>query len=225
MRNGLSNLRGNRDSHTNQRSHREPNNHEPENMISSVVLAAGRADRASEQKLLMPLRDKPVLQWVLEGALASDLHEIVCVVHNLEAVRRKISLVHERLYWLTNHAADQGQSTSVIAGLWAIDPKSVGALFLVGNEPMVQHELIDSLVERFKTTNALIVAPSFRGQTRDPVLFRRDLFPELLQLTGDRAGRGLIEKYPKKTALVEWNDEVSFKDMDVCEGYEKMKGS
>jgi molybdenum cofactor cytidylyltransferase len=186
-------------------------------MISSVVLATGRADRASEQKLLMPLRDKPVLQWVLESALASDLHEIVCVVHNLGAVRRKISLVHERLYWLTNQAADQGQSTSVIAGLWAIDPKSVGVLFLVGDEPMVQHELIGLLVERFKTTNALIVAPSFRGQTRNPVLFRRDLFPELLQLTGDRVGPGLIEKYREKTALVEWNDEVSFKDMDVGE--------
>ena len=140
-------------------------------MISSVVLAAGRADRASEQKLLMPLRGKPVLQWVLENALASALHEIVCIVRDLQAVRRKISLVDERLYWLTNHAADQGQSTSVIAGLWAIDPKSVGALFLVGDEPMVQHELIDSLVERFKTTNALIVAPNFQGQARNPVLF------------------------------------------------------
>ena len=95
-------------------------------MISSVVLATGRADRTSEQELLMPLRGKPVLQRVLESALASDLHEIVCVVRDLEAVRRRISLVDERLYWLTNPAADQGQSTSVIAGLWAIDPKSDG---------------------------------------------------------------------------------------------------
>jgi molybdenum cofactor cytidylyltransferase len=192
-------------------------------MISSVVLAAGRADRASEQKSLMPLRGKPMLQWVLEGALASALHEIVCIVRDLEAMRRKISLVDERLYWLTNHVADQGQSTSVIAGLWAIDSKSVGALFLVGDEPMVQHELINSLVERFKTTNALIVAPSFRGQTRNPVLFRRDLFPELLQLTGDRCGQGLIEKYRKKTSLVEWNDELSFKDIDVRDDYERIK--
>ena len=46
-----------------------------------------------EQKLLLPLRGKPVLQWVLESALAADLHEIVCVVHDLSAVRRRISLV------------------------------------------------------------------------------------------------------------------------------------
>ena len=111
-------------------------------MISAVVLAAGRGDRATEQKLLVPLRDKLVLQWVLESALASDLHEIVCVVRDLEAVRRKISLVDERLYWLTNPAADHGQSTSVIAGLWAIDPKSNGALFLAGDQPMIRLSLL-----------------------------------------------------------------------------------
>jgi molybdenum cofactor cytidylyltransferase len=192
-------------------------------MISSVVLAAGRADRAREQGLLLPLRDKPVLQLVLESALASDLHEIVCVVRDLEAVRRRISLVDERLYWLTNQATDQGQSGSVIAGLWAIDPKSDGALLLMGNQPMVRRELINSLVERFENTHALIVAPSFQGQTRNPVLFRRDLFPQLLQLTGDQSGRVLIEKYRKKTALVEWNNEVSFMGIDVREDYEKMK--
>jgi len=82
-----------------------------------------------EQKLIMPLRDKSVLQQVLESALASDLHEIVCVVRNLEAVRHRITLSDKRLYWLTNPAADQGQSSPVIAGLWAIDPKSGGALF------------------------------------------------------------------------------------------------
>jgi molybdenum cofactor cytidylyltransferase len=171
----------------------------------------------------MPLRDKPVLQRVLESALASDLHEIVCVVRDLEAVRRRISLVDERLYWLTNQATDQGQSSSVIAGLWAIEPKSDGALLLMGNQPMVRRELINSLVERFENTNALIVAPSFQGQTRNPVLFRRDLFPKLLQLTGDRDGRVLIEKYRKKTSLVEWNDEVSFTDVNVREDYKNIE--
>ena len=66
------------------------------------------------------------------------------------------------------------------------------------------------MVERFENSAALIVAPNFQGQARNPILFRRDLFPKLLQLTGDRDGRELIEKYRKKTSLVEWNDEVAF---------------
>jgi CTP:molybdopterin cytidylyltransferase MocA len=88
---------------------------------------------------------------------------------------------------------------------------------------MIQSKLIDALVKRFNNSAALIVAPNFQGQARNPVLFRRDLFPELLQLTGDHNGRELIEKYRKKTDLVEWNDEVSFKDIDVRGDYERIK--
>ena len=194
-------------------------------MISSVVLAANRAEKLGEEKLLLPLCEKPVLQWVIENALATALHEIVCVVRDLKTVRRNISLVDKRLYWLTNNAADGGQSTSVIAGLWAIDPKSDGALFLVGDQPLIRSELIQSLVQRFENSAALIVAPRFQGETRNPVLIRRELFPELLQLMGDRGARTLTEKYRKQTAFIEWNDELSFVDIDVHEDYEKLRRS
>jgi len=192
-------------------------------MISAIVLAAGRAQRMGEQKLLLPIRGKPVLQWVLEAALAADVAEVICVVRELETVRRHIS-VDPRLFWLVNYAADRGQSTSVIAGLWAIDPKSDGALFLVGDQPLIRRDLLNALIERFENSAAWIVAPSFQGQSRNPVLFRRILFPELLRITGDRGGRGLIEKYRDKTELVEWDDELAFMDLDVREDYERLNG-
>ncbi len=192
-------------------------------MISAVVLAAGQAQKMGEEKLLLPVRDKPVLQWVLESTLRAELHEVICVVRDLAALRRRITVAAPRLYWLVNYAADRGQSTSVIAGLWATNPKSDGALFLVGDQPLIRTEVIDALVERFETCPALIVAPCFQGQTRNPILFRRDLFPELLQLTGDRGGRALLEKYQQQTELVEWQDELPFLDVDVREDYERLK--
>jgi molybdenum cofactor cytidylyltransferase len=192
-------------------------------MISAVVLAAGRAERMGEQKLLLPLNDKPVLQWVLESALSSSLHEVTCVVRDLKPIRQRITLAHSRLHWLVNYAADRGQSTSVIAGLWAIDPRSQGALFLVGDQPLVRKDLIDALIERFEQSSALIVAPSFKGRARNPVLFRRELFHELLKLTGDRGGRLLLEKYKSGTNLVEWDQEMPFLDIDVREDYERLK--
>src|SRR5918911_3376529 len=139
-------------------------------MISAVVLAAGRAERMGEQKLLLPLNDKPVLQWVLENALSSSVHEVTCVVRDLKPLQQRITLVHDRLHWLVNYAADRGQSTSVIAGLWAIEPRSEGALFLVGDQPLVRKDLIDALTARFEQSSALIVAPSFKGRARNPVL-------------------------------------------------------
>lgn len=193
-------------------------------MISAVILAAGRAERMGEQKLFLPLGGKPVLQWVLESALASDLDEIVCVTRDFAPVRRQITLTDERLFWLLNYAADRGQSTSVIAGLWAANQDCDGVMFMVGDQPLISKELINALIDKFDDDSALIVAPKFNGEPRNPVLFRRQLFPELLKLTGDRGGRALLEKHRRKTALIEWPEEHPFLDLDVPEDYERLKG-
>jgi molybdenum cofactor cytidylyltransferase len=192
-------------------------------MISAVILAAGRAERMGEQKLFLPLGGKPVLQWVLESALASDLGEIICVARDLTPVRRQIPLADERLFWLLNYAADLGMSTSVTAGLWAANPQSEGVMFLLGDQPLIRKELINSLIEKFTAGEARIVAPQFNGEARNPVLFHRELFPDLLQLTGDRGGRALLEKHREKLALVDWQDEVPFLDIDAPEDYERIK--
>ena len=192
-------------------------------MISAVILAAGRAERMGEPKLFLPLGGKPVLQWVLESALASDLDEVICVTRELNSARRQIEVSDERLFWLLNYAADRGQSTSVIAGLWAANAASEGVMFLCGDQPLVRPELINKLIEKFDDTSAWIVAPSFKGEARNPILFRRKLFPELLQLTGDRGGRPLLDKHKRKTALVEWPDESPFLDIDVRADYERLK--
>ncbi|HEY7166725.1 MAG TPA: nucleotidyltransferase family protein [Candidatus Binatia bacterium] len=191
-------------------------------MISAIVLAAGRAQRMGEQKLFLPFRGKPVLQWVIESALAADVREVICVVRDLTSIKQRIRLVDERLMWLVNNAADRGQSSSVIAGLWAIEPQSQGALFLVADQPMMSRELINRLLERFRNGSALIVAPSFAGQPRNPVLFRRELFPELLKLTGDHGGRLLLEQYRDRLDLMEWHEETPFVDIDVREDYERL---
>ena len=192
-------------------------------MISAVILAAGRAERMGEQKLFLPLGGKPVLQWVLESALASDLDEIICVTRDFAPVRRQITLTDERLFWLLNYAADRGQSTSVIAGLWAANQDCDGVMFMVGDQPLISKELINALIDKFDDDSALIVAPKFNGEPRNPVLFRRQLFPELLKLTGDRGGRALLEKHRRKTALIEWPEEQPFLDLDVPEDYDRLK--
>lgn len=192
-------------------------------MISGIVLAAGESKRMGQDKLFLDFRGKPVLAWVLEAALASGLGEVICVVRELERVEKKIPLRSRKLRWVVNEEASKGQSTSIIAGLKAISPQSDGALFIVGDQPLIKKELIDGLVALFARTGAAVAAPTYQGETRNPVLFHRELFPELLKLTGDRGGKNLIEKHKDRAAFLEWHEESPFLDLDVCEDYRELK--
>jgi molybdenum cofactor cytidylyltransferase len=178
-------------------------------MISTVVLAAGRSRQPAKHNLTLPLEDKPALQWILENVLASAVDEVICIADDLAAARREINIIDRRLIWHLNTAAGQAQSTAVIAGLWASHPESAGVMFVAAEPPFVRKELINALIERFAKSPASIVAASIRDQPPNPILFRRDLYPELLTLTGDDRGLSLLERHIEKTALVEWQEYLS----------------
>ena len=191
-------------------------------MISAVVLAAVDARKTGVQNLSLRLDDKPVLQWVLESALASDVAEVICVTDDLAAARREIKLVDSRLFWHWNPAASRGQSTSVIAGLWASHPQSDGVLFLAGDQ-LVRKDLINSLIVKFEQSPASIVTAPFAAERHEPILFRRGLFPELLKLTGDIGASSLLEKHAKETALVDWQDENPYVNSARQRASERLK--
>ena len=192
-------------------------------MISAVILTTGPEQSAVEPKVFLPLKGKPVLQWVLENALAANLDEIICVTRELRLVRKQIHLVDERLFWITDYAVDQGTNAGVISGLWATNPKSDGVLFLHGDQPLVRTELIDALLARFRESGAWIVAPSFHGKAHNPLLFHRELFPELVRLSGKRTPRSLLREHRRKTALVECSDEILFLDLDVRSDFDRIE--
>lgn len=181
-------------------------------MISTVVLAARSSWQAAEKQPSAPFRNQPTLQSILENVLASVVDEVICVTDDLEAARRDIKLVDSRLVWHFNAGAQRGQSSSVIAGLWASDPKSDGIMLVAAELSPFRRELIDLLIGRFESSPAWIVAPKTGDEAPNPIVFRRELYPELLKLTGDDWGVSLVAKHAEKAARVELAEEPkSFK--------------
>ena len=148
-----------------------------------------------------------MLQSILEGVLASNVDEVICITDDLAPVRRHIKLIDSRLFWHLNSAAFQGRSSSVIAGLWASHPRSDAVIFVACEPPVVGTALINSMIEKTKTSVAWIIVATLAGQPRGPLLFRRELFPEILELTGDDTGASLLEKHAQNTALVPWQEQ------------------
>ena len=95
----------------------------------------------------------------------------------------------------------------MMAGLWASNPQSDGVMFVACEPPIVSKELINSLIETFKSSVASIVAANVPGRPPNPLLFRRELFTEILELRSEDIAASLIEKHPKRTVFVQWQEQ------------------
>ena len=70
-------------------------------MIGAIALAAGRSRRMGTQKLLLPLRGKPIIASVVDELLKSTLEEI-CVVVGRDAWQVESALDGRNVHLVSN---------------------------------------------------------------------------------------------------------------------------
>jgi molybdenum cofactor cytidylyltransferase len=143
---------------------------------------------------------------------------VVVAGDQIPAIRQELAGLNVLL--APNPDWEQGQSTSVKAGLWSLPENCQGAVFFLGDQPQIPPILAQTLVEAHAASLAPIVAPLVDGQRGNPVLFDRDTFSDLTALEGDVGGRPLFAKYPVE--WVPWHDPGVLLDIDTPEDYQRL---
>jgi molybdenum cofactor cytidylyltransferase len=193
-------------------------------MISAIVLAAGRSTRLGRSKQLLPLGGLPLLAHVLRNAAAANLDEVVLVLgHNATTIAGAVGDWGQRIVVNPDYAA--GQSTSLRAGLAALDPRSEAAIVLLGDQPQVTRPIIDAITDTYRATGGPIVLPTYGGDRGNPVLFARLLFPELARLTGDEGARSLLATHAAEVVPIPVSDSPPPRDVDTEEDYAALVAS
>jgi molybdenum cofactor cytidylyltransferase len=120
-----------------------------------------------------------------------------------------------------NPAYRKGISSSIRSGMTVLDPKSVGILIALGDQPFVKAQTINALIKAFKNGKGGIIVPSFKGKRGHPVIFHRRYAKELLRLEGDVGGKRIIESHPHDVWEVPVKSEGVVKDIDTWNVYKK----
>ena len=183
--------------------------------VRGVILAAGLGRRMGVIKQLLPMHGRPILQHVVDAARSSGLEHILLVLgHAHEAIRAKIDCMGVDVAVNPDYA--RGQSTSLRAGL-AHGPDADGVMFLLGDQPMVGHALIDTLIDAFESGRPPAVQPVHQGRPGNPVILGRDLMREAAELTGDTGARPLLQK--PGVLHLEVDDSALLRDVDTMDDY------
>jgi molybdenum cofactor cytidylyltransferase len=189
-------------------------------MISGIVLAAGTSSRLGRPKQLLDLGGRPVLQRVLDAALAASLDEILVVLgHMADDVEAAVTF-EEGVRPVLNPDYREGQSTSLRTGLRAVHEGSVAAVMLLGDQPGVRPAAIDAVVAAWRSGAGPIVQASYQGSPAHPTLVGRETWPELETASGDEGARGFIAAHSRERTLVEVGGDVP-DDIDTEEDYRR----
>lgn len=169
--------------------------------VMAIVLAAGASQRFGSPKLLAQLGGRPVLEHVLDAAVAAGLTDVVVVLGaDCDAVLDAVTWRTERVE--TNPRPMDGLSSSLRIGLdAAAEDRTVDAvLVLLGDQPTVRPEVIAAVLAAAETSARPIVRVRYADDDApNPVLIRRAAWALAAGLSGDR---GLAPMLAERADLV-----------------------
>jgi molybdenum cofactor cytidylyltransferase len=186
---------------------------------AGVVLAAGASTRLGRPKQLLQWQGRPLVYHAASIGLQSGLNPVIVVTGfaGQEVAKAVDGLPVQVIH---NPNWQDGQSTAVVSAIQAL-PEDVGAvIFLLSDQPLIPVDLVRELAAAHAEGMHPIVAPLVNGRRSNPVLFDRQLFQDLSQLSGDVGGRVLFSRYPVK--WVEWVKEGIDLDIDTEQDYSRL---
>ncbi len=198
----------------------------PAAKAAGLLLAAGASRRMGRPKQLLDLGGHTLLERALSAALASTLDRVVLVLgHEASLIRRALgsSLEHARLEVIENPDHAKGISTSIIAGLRAVEASHDHVVVLLADMPGINAALIDLLLERYLASGAALGSFRAAGRPSHPVVFGRRLYPELHRLQGDRGARHLFRRFHEQVCWVAPPEAYVDSDLDTPADYERFK--
>jgi molybdenum cofactor cytidylyltransferase len=126
---------------------------------------------------------------------------------------------------IINPGWQEGHASSIRAALDALPSQIDAAIFINADQPLLTSTVINKIIQRYRTTDASIIVPTYAGKRSNPVLFRRVHFAELGALRGEQGGRELIAKYPERVERIDFDDARLGADVDTWEEYSQLLGS
>ena len=181
--------------------------------IGGAVLASGEAARFGVNKLLEDFQGRALVSRAF-SCLPEMLARRVVVTRwpEVAALGQAVGLTA-----VTHDFPDVSDSIRLaVEAMAGLD----GAIFLVGDQPLLTRESVERLISAFCEDPERAVRLSWRGVPGNPVVFPARAFPFLMSLAPGETGRAALARAGVAVRLVEASHEWEMLDCDTPEALE-----
>ena len=163
-------------------------------MDAGVILAAGDSTRMGFPKQLAEIKDKPLLELVIEKVNSNFELSTVVLGYENELIQEKINFYNSNI--LINENWEEGIVSSIRTALFFYqEQKQIeNLIFFLGDQPEVKDEVIFKLLNN-ESHNSKILIPQYRYKLGFPILIPRQFWSKLELLTQNDTDESQISAY------------------------------
>lgn len=174
-------------------------------------------------KALLRLHGRTFVERVTQALAAGGCDPVIVVVGEGEQHEQAGALA-ERLgaRLAVNPRPDSEQIDSLRVALEHLPPGARGAMVTPVDVPLVSAALVAALISAFDSGDFPLVLPEREGRHGHPVLFGRDLLPELSSTDLRDGARSVVHAHLPRAGLVSVSDSMVLNDVDTRESYGRL---
>ena len=153
-------------------------------MNAAVILAAGDSSRMGFPKQLAEVKEKPLLQLIIDKVNNKFEYSSVVLGSENEVISEKIDFKNSNI--LINESWTEGITSSIRTSLFFYQGQKEidNVIFFLADQPEVESEVIDSLINDDHDGTKILI-PQYRYKLGFPILVPRLFWPKLELITQD----------------------------------------
>ncbi|MGL4606927.1 MAG: nucleotidyltransferase family protein [Eubacteriaceae bacterium] len=187
-------------------------------MLGAIILGGGLSQRMGEEKLLLPLGSKTVIERTLSNINHPLIKDKILV---LKESLIKSTKVDDGVIVIANKNPEQGQSVSLRLGItYAMEHfEWEGCIIFMGDQPLLSKKNLDDVIQTWLSNKEKIICIEYQNQKGHPTIFGKKWMPGLKAVQGDFGGRAIIKQSSNEVFWVK-GDQTCVMDIDTPEDYE-----
>jgi len=191
--------------------------------IGAVVLAAGMSLRMEQPKLLLPWGKSTIIEEVIDAIQANRIADIIVVTGAFHQQITDLVKIRPVKLAFNPDFEDGSMLHSLQVGLSALSGSTRAALVALGDQPMINKEVIGNLLAEFHSKQPCFLVPSFQGHRGHPWIFDRQYFGEIMAMPVQATLRDFLNLHAPEITYLDVKTDSILVDIDTPEDYQRLQ--